>query len=86
MTPAEAHSLIQARCQDKQQDREALDNLNAKLCEIIVKAPYIKDPTERMPKDFLAYTTETKEEDEVSPELVADYLELIALTYHGPEE
>ncbi len=87
MTPAEFHSLLDARGQDRRQDREYLNNLNARLCEIIVKAPYIKDPTERIPEDFLIFPPPDieKKEEEVTPEQWEDYLELIALTYKGPE-
>ena len=87
MTPAEFQSLLEARCRDRRQDREFLDNLNAKLCEIVIKAPYIKDPADRSPDEFLIMPPEPgKKEEEVTPEQWEDYLKLIALTYKGPEE
>lgn len=63
MTPAEFHSLLEARSRDRQQVRKDMDRLNAKVCEIIVKAPYFKDPHAASPKDFMIFPDE---EDEAS--------------------
>jgi hypothetical protein len=57
MTPAEFHSVLEARSKLKERDREELDKLNAKLCEILVKAPYFKEPLSQTPKDFMIFGT-----------------------------
>lgn len=36
----------------RQQDRELLDSLNAKLCEVVVKAPYFIEPTKMNLEEF----------------------------------
>jgi hypothetical protein len=72
MTPAEFHAVMEARCKNKQQDLGMLDALNAKLCEIIVKAPYLKDPTERTMKSFLISDQDDTVTVDMSPEAIMD--------------
>jgi hypothetical protein len=64
-TPAEFHAILAARVEDRgKHDKnilECLDTMNAKLCEIVVKAPYIKDPIERDPSEFHVMEKESEE-------------------------
>jgi len=52
MTPAEFHAVLEARTQDREDSMKFQDQLNAKLCEIVAKAPYLLNPWERSPEDF----------------------------------
>jgi hypothetical protein len=69
MTTAELHSLLEARSHDRQQLRKDMDLLNAKQCEILVKAPYFKEPRAASPDDFLVLS---REEEGNTPDMSPD--------------
>lgn len=69
MTPAEFHSVLEARGRDRQQARKDMDYLNAKVCEIIVKAPYFREPLTTRPEDFLVFS---HEEEVSAPDMTPD--------------
>ncbi|MCK9579366.1 MAG: hypothetical protein M0Q92_02810 [Methanoregula sp.] len=64
-TPAEFHAILAARVEDRSKhDKnilECLDTMNAKLCEVVVKAPYIEDPSGRIPSEFQVMKRESNE-------------------------
>jgi hypothetical protein len=64
-TPAEFHAVLTARIEDRSKhDKnilESLDIMNGKLCEIVVKAPYLEDPTKRTPQEFRVMGGESEE-------------------------
>lgn len=72
MTPAEFHAVMEARVQDRKAYKIYEDDLNAKLCEIIAKAPYIGNPWEKTPEDFRIMSEKNEDPADMTPESIMD--------------
>jgi hypothetical protein len=84
MTPGEILGKIEANGKDREDLLRFFDMLNAK--SIAENRAVHGSEDECAAKYLILPPKEEETEDDVDPEAVKDYLELIALTYKPPEE